>query len=135
MLLGTVVGCGHEETGNSKDQWQKQTSTAVASQTYQDESGNKIIYYCCKTTYYKESAKPEDGKLDRQTLSAVIDWKKVEEEKECTVSQWPAMLCLKDGRAYLCWTISPEYSCVIEYDVEVVEEEDIFRMAESVVQQ
>ena len=135
MLLSSAIGCGHEEAGNSNDQWQKQTSTAVTSQTYQDEAGNKIVYYCCKTTYHKEGIKPEDRKLDRQTLSAVIDWEKVEEERESRVGEWPAVLCREKDRTYLCWTISQEYSCVIEYDATAVSEEDIFRMAESVVRQ
>lgn len=134
VSLGSVVGCGRKIAEDS-DEWQKQMSTAVASQTYQDETGNKIVYYCCKTTYHKEGIKPEDGKLDRQTLSAVIDWEKVDEEKECSIRQWPALLCQRDDRNYLCWTISPEYSCIIEYDAEAVEEEDIFCMAESVVRQ
>lgn len=33
---------------------------------------------------------------------------------------------------YLCWTISPEISCVIEYSADVNAEADIFRIAESV---
>ena len=135
IVLFVVAGCYCKKAGGSDDEWQKQASTAVASQTYQNEAGNKIIYYCCKTTYYKESSKPECGMLDRQTLSAVIDWEKVKGEKEGNVRQWPALLCHRDDRNYLCWTISPEYSCVIEYDAETVSEEDIFRMAESVVQQ
>jgi DNA-directed RNA polymerase subunit N (RpoN/RPB10) len=134
VSLGSVVGCGRKIAEDS-DEWQKQMSTAVASQTYQDETGNKIVYYCCKTTYHKEGIKPEDGKLDRQTLSAVIDWETVEEEKESRVREWPAVLCQEKDRTYLCWTISPEYSCIIEYDAEAVEEEDIFHMAESVVRQ
>ena len=59
----------------------------------------------------------------------------MEESRDCTVGHWPALLCQREGRSYLCWTISPEYSCIIEYDAEAVEEEDIFRMAESVVRQ
>ena len=36
-------------------------------------------------------------------------------------------------RSYLCWTITQEISCVIEYSTEAVEYEDIFRMAECVL--
>ena len=49
-----------------------------------------------------------------------------------TVSGLPAAIYQKDGRAYLCWTIMPELSCVIEYDPAVESEEDMLRMAESV---
>lgn len=134
VLLGSAIGCGRKAIEDS-DGWQKQTSIAVTSQSYQNEGGNKIIYYCCKTTYHKESRKPKIGMLDRQALSAVIDWEKAEGEIECSVSEWPALWCQRDGRSYLCWTISPEYSCVIEYDAAVVSQEDIVHMAKSVVQQ
>jgi len=52
--------------------------------------------------------------------------------RECTVSGLPAAIYQKDGRAYLCWTIMPELSCVIEYNPAVESEEDMLRMAESV---
>lgn len=37
-----------------------------------------------------------------------------------------------EDRTYLCWTISPKHSCVIEYSTGAVAEKDILRMAESV---
>ena len=35
-------------------------------------------------------------------------------------------------RMHLCWTISPTYSCVLEYTAGIIPEADLFRMAESV---
>ena len=134
FMLCVMMGCDREKEDADLFQWQKKSSTAVASQTYRDSEGNQIVYYCCKTTYYEQGEKTEDGTLDRRTLSAVVDWNKMEESRDCTVGHWPALLCQCEGRSYLCWTISPEYSCVIEYDADVVSEEDIFHMAESVVQ-
>ena len=135
MLLCGMLGCGDGKEKLAVDEWKKKTSVAVASQAYQDAAGNKIVYYCCKTTYYENTDVIEAWTVDRQALSAVIDLERMEEGRACMVGQWPAVLCSQEGRAYLCWTISPEYSCVIEYDAEAVAEEDIFRMAESVVQQ
>lgn len=37
-----------------------------------------------------------------------------------------------NGQTYLCWTISPTYSCVLEYTSGSISEADIFRMAESI---
>jgi len=51
---------------------------------------------------------------------------------KCTVSGLPAAIYQKDGQAYLCWTIMPELSCVIEYDPAAESEEDMLPMAESV---
>ncbi len=50
--------------------------------------------------------------------------------RDCFVNEVPATLYTKGGRAYLCWTVAPEYSFVIEYTPEAVREEEIFRMAE-----
>lgn len=37
-----------------------------------------------------------------------------------------------DGQTYLCQTVSPTYSCVLEYTAGNISETDIFRMAENV---
>ena len=135
VALCAVLGCGGERDDGSLEEWQKKTSTTVASQTYQDGEGNQIVYYCCKTTYEDQEDAPELWIIDQQALGAVIDWERAEEEKVCMVGEWPAVLCQLEGHSYLCWTISSEYSCVIRYDAGTVSEEDIFRMAASVVQQ
>ena len=135
VLLCGVTGCSSGEENVDLQEWKKKTSTTVASQTYQDAAGNEIIFYCGKTIYYEDAEVTKLGILNRQALASVIDLDQMTEEKMCMVGQWPAMQCQREDRAYLCWTISPEYSCVIEYDAAVVAEADIFRMAESVVQQ
>ena len=43
-----------------------------------------------------------------------------------------AFLCELGDRSYLCWTLSPDLSCVIEYSAEAISEESIFQIAESV---
>ena len=48
------------------------------------------------------------------------------------INEYDAFQCEIDDRSYLCWTISPEISCVIEYSADVNDEADILRMAESV---
>ena len=70
--------------------------------------------------------------MNTNAISAVIDPDDAESCRECTVSNLPAAIYQKDGRAYLCWTITPELSCVIEYDPTTEREEDMLRMAESV---
>jgi len=111
------------------------SATDVIAYRYQDGLGNDMVYYCCKTTYCHEEDSPDTAMIDRQALSAVIEWRQSAEEKACMVGSWPAVLYHQDDRTYLCWTISPEYSCVIEYDAEAVAEAEVFRMAESVIQQ
>lgn len=138
VLLWGGVGCapGEGKEAQENEVWEKYASTEVVSQCYEDEEGNVIVYYCCKTGYYGESnqySQSSQTGLDRASLSSVIDLDHASLIRECKVGEWPAMLCRTKDRTYLCWTISPEYSCVIEYDAQVVSEADIFCMAESVI--
>lgn len=113
------------------DEWEKQTVTKVSDLVYSDNEGNTIVYHVCTTTYYKADATEQTG-LNTEAISAVISPDEAESYRECTVSGLPAAIYQKDGWAYLCWTIIPELSCVIEYDPAVESEEDMLHMAESV---
>lgn len=113
------------------DEWEKQSVTEVSNIAYSDEEGNTIIYHVCVTKYYGVDAAKQTG-LNTDAISAVISPDEAESWRECTVSDLPAAIYQKDGRAYLCWTIMPEFSCVIEYDPTAESEEDMLRMAESV---
>lgn len=113
------------------DEWKKQAVTKVSDLVYSDNEGNNIVYYVCATTYYEADAIKQSG-LNIEAISAVISPDEAESFRECTVSGLPAAIYQKDGQAYLCWTIRPELSCIIEYDPAVESEKDMFRMAESV---
>ena len=113
------------------DEWKKQTVTKVSDLVYSDNEGNTIVYHVCTTTYYEADFAKKTG-LNTDAISAVISPDEAESCRDCTVSGLPAAIYQKDGRAYLCWTIMPELSCVIEYDPAVESEEDMLHMAESV---
>ena len=113
------------------DEWKKQTVTKVSDLVYSDSEGNTIVYHVCITTYYEADSTEQTG-LNTEAIAAVISPDEAESCRECTVSGLPAAIYQKDGQAYLCWTIIPELSCVIEYDPAVESEEDMLRMAESV---
>ena len=113
------------------DEWKKQTVTKVSDLVYSDNKGNTIVYHVCTTTYYEADA-TEQTELNTEAITAVINPKEAEGCRESTVNGLPAAIYQKDGRSYLCWTIMPELSCVIEYDPTVQNEYDMLRMAESV---
>ena len=113
------------------EEWEKQTVTKVSDLVYSNDEGNTIVYHVCTTTYYEADFTEQTG-LNTDAISTVISPNEAESYRECTVSGLPAAIYQKDGRAYLCWTIMPELSCVIEYDPAVESEEDMLRMAESV---
>ena len=99
--------------------------------TYTDSEGNSIVYYCCQTTYVSDEY-GEDTRLNTDAIGMVIDFTQIQNRRECKVNAYDAFQCEMGERSYLCWTISPEISCVIEYSADVNDEADIFRMAASV---
>ena len=103
----------------------------VTPYTYADSAGNTITYYCCQTTYISDEYEENTG-LNTDAIGMVIDFAQIENKRHCKVNGHDAFLCKIEERSYLCWTISLEISCVIEYSAEAIDEADIFRMAESV---
>lgn len=98
--------------------------------TFADSSGNTIVYYICKSTYFDFSAKVTG--LDIEAFSNVIDPETADESRICEVNGKEAMLYENRERNYLCWTVAPEYTLVLEYSPESVTEAEILRIAESV---
>ena len=62
------------------------------------------------------------GGFDRIAATAV----KRAKQKYPDINEYNAFLCEIEGRSSLCWTLSPERSCVIEYSTKVAEEADIW---------
>ena len=113
------------------EEYEYQSVSKVTPFTYTDSEGNTIVYYCCQTAYLENESDDDTG-LDVNAIGMVIDMTQIENKRECKVNMYDAFLCEQETRSYLCWTLSPELSCVIEYSAEAISEESIFRMAESV---
>ena len=105
--------------------------TKVTPFSYTDSEGNIITYYCCQTSYLSDESGEHTG-LNTDAISMVIDFAQIRNRQDCKVNKYDAFQCEMGERSYLCWTISPEISCVIEYNADVNDEADIFKMAESV---
>ena len=99
--------------------------------SYTDSEGNIITYYCCQTTCLADEYGENTG-LNTDAIGMVIDFAQIKSRRECKVKAYEAFQCEMGEQSYLCWTISPEISCVIEYSADVNDEADIFKMAESV---
>ena len=113
------------------EDYECQSVAEVTPFTYTDSEGNTIVYYCIQTAYLENESGDNTG-LDMNAIGLVVDPEMIENKRECRVNEYDAFLCELGGRSYLCWTLSPELSCVIEYSPEAISEECIFRMAESV---
>jgi len=113
------------------DDYECKSISKVTPYTYADPDGNTIVYYCCQTTYIEDEY-GDNTELNTDAIGMVIDFAKIENRRSCKVNEYDAFQCEMGERFYLCWTISPEISCIIEYGADTIGEKDIFKMAESV---
>ena len=113
------------------EEYECQSVSKVTPFTYTDSEGSTIVYYCCQTTFLENESGDDTG-LDVNAIGMVIDMTQIENKRDCKVNEQAAFLCELGDRSYLCWTLSPELSCVIEYSAGAISEESLFRMAESV---
>ena len=113
------------------ESWELQSLTQVTPYCYQNPDGDTITYYCCITTYVDDAPTAYFG-INQSALEQVVAIDALENRRDCEVNGLEAVMGELDGQTYLCWTISPTYSCVLEYTAESVLEADILRMAESV---
>ena len=113
------------------EDYQCKSLSKVTPFSYTDPEGNIITYYCCQTSYLLDESGEGTG-LNTDAIGMVINFAQIKNRRECKVNEYDAFRCEMGERSYLCWTISPEISCVIEYSADVTDEMDIFRMARSV---
>lgn len=113
------------------EDYECQSVVKVTPFPYTDSEGNTIVYYCIQTAYLENESGKYAG-LNMDAIGLVIDISQIENKRECKVNEYDAFLCELGDQTYLCWTMSPELSCVIEYSAEAISEESIFRMAERV---
>lgn len=113
------------------ENWKLESLSEVRPYEIKRPDGPSIYYYCCITGYLTEEPGELNG-LNKAAISLVVDVDSLENCRDYEVSGQDAVMGELDGQTYLCWTISPKYSCVISYTPGTVAEEDIFRMAESV---
>ena len=108
-----------------------QSVSKVTPFTYTDSEGNTIVYYCIQTAHLENESGDDTG-LDMKAIGMVVDLEQMENRRECKVNEYDAFLCELGDRSYLCWTLSPETSCVIEYSAKVIDGDSILRMAKSI---
>lgn len=113
------------------DDVKKQTETVVVGTLkYSDKEGNEINYHILKTTYYEADPNEVKG-LNVDALVVLFNPDSANSCKEMKIKNWDAVLYEFDELSYLCWTDTPEASYVLEYNPNVIPDEEIIKMAES----
>lgn len=114
------------------DEYKKQSMTElVATLQYSDGEDNTINYYILKTTYYEADPAEVTG-LNTEAITLIVNPDMADTCKEMKIQDWDAALYEKGELSYLCWTYSPEVSYILEYNPNLVADEEIIKMAESV---
>lgn len=126
LVLGIFIGRVSVRNTHSLEVVSK-----VTPYTYIDPDGNEIIYYCCQTVDETNTELSADA-IDLYTVGSVVNFADADSYRECQVNGRLAILCQVESKMFLCWSLTSELSCVIEYTDGTVSEDDIFRMAESV---
>ena len=104
--------------------------TSATTIIYEDLAGNKIIYYYLETEYFGTDY--EFNGLNENAFKCVLNPLSAQEGIPCKVGEYDWIIYEAGEHSYLCWSISAEQSCVIEYDKDVFSEDLILVMAESV---
>ena len=113
------------------EDWKLESLSEVRPFVIKGPNNVSINYYCCITSYLNEEPSELEG-LNKTALDLIVDIDTLENRSDCNVGSWAGVQGELGGLTYLCWTVSPRYSCVMEYTAGTVAEDDLFRMAESV---
>ena len=125
MILCFLVGCSEADA-------QIQEITVVQSTfTWNDDALN--LYICI--TEHPEKAEKMATALNQDVLASVIDFEKIEEHQEFTVSGYPCGIFQGNGISYACWTTSMQASGILEYKTGSLSEADVMKIIESVYQE
>ncbi len=128
---GSLTRLARMDRAVMENGWYNQTLTEITPTHYSDADGNEIIYYLCHTAYV-DSEEAGASELNTEAFQTIVDPNTAENICACDVNGMTAAIYEKSARTYLCWTATPEYSFVLEYDPAITDEAEIFKMAESV---
>lgn len=106
------------------------SSTNSYQMTLENDKGEELYYYYIQTQYNGDIPEIEGVHLD--AIGAIFDTTLAEDSREVTINGKEAIIYTYNQKEYLCWTISAEDSCIIEYVPGVLSEKEIIKMAESV---
>ena len=105
-------------------------STKYYKMTLANDQVEDLYYYYIQTEYAGSIPKVEG--LHMAAIGAVVEYFYAEDSHEIMVNGKKAVIYTFPNKEYLCWTLSPEDSCVIEYVPGTLHEADIIMIAESV---
>lgn len=153
-LVGCVLlcGCGKASATNEKTEQEEMVENIeramyevlgddlkkmsehelVATMTYgkKDGTGDGILYHMIKSTYFEADPTEVTG-FNADAIGVLFDPEGTDSCEEMKINEWAACRYRLNGKSFLCFTVDPEMTYVLEYNAEEVADDEILKMAES----
>ena len=120
-----------EVLGEDVQQVSKTELAATLTYGHETDKDNNIYYRILKTTYGEAGDPSSVTGLNTDALNVLFPVDMMDSCKEMMIQDWHGALYKKDDTAYLCWTVDPEVSYVLEYTPSKMSDSEIIKMAES----
>ena len=120
-----------EVLGEDVQQVSKTELAATLTYGHETDKDNSIYYRILKTTYGESGDPSSVTGLNTDALNVLFPVDYMDSCEEMMIQDWHGALYKKDDTAYLCWTIDPEVTYVLEYTPSKMPDSEIIKMAES----
>ena len=120
-----------EVLGEDIQQVSKTELVATLTYGHETDKDNNIYYRILKTTYGEAGDPSSVTGLNTDALNVLFPVDMMDSCEEMMIQEWHGALYKKDDTAYLCWTVDPEVSYVLEYTPSKMPDSEIIKMAES----
>ncbi len=120
-----------EVLGEDIQQVSKTELVATLTYGHETDKDNNIYYRILKTTYGEAGDPSSVTGLNTDALNVLFPVDMMDSCDEMMIQDWHGALYKKDDTAYLCWTVDPEVSYVLEYTPSKMADSEILKMAES----
>ena len=120
-----------EVLGEDIQQVSKTELAATLTYGHETDKDNNIYYRILKTTYSEVGDPSSVTGLNTDALTVLFPVDMMDSCEEMMIQDWHGALYKNDDIAYLCWTVDPEVSYVLEYTPSKMPDSEIIKMAES----
>ena len=120
-----------EVLGEDIQQVSKTELVATLTYGHETDKDNNIYYRILKTTYGEAGDPSSVTGLNTDALNVLFPVDYMDSCEEMMIQDWHGALYKKDDTAFLCWTVDPEVSYVLEYIPSKMPDSEIIKMAES----
>lgn len=130
-FLERFENAAEEILGEDIQQVSKTELVATLTYGHETDKGNNIYYRILKTTYGEAGDPSSVTGLNTDALNVLFPVDMMDSCEEMMIQDWHGALYKKDDTAFLCWTVDPEVSYVLEYTPSKMPDSEIIKMAES----